>query len=255
MRAVRNRRLAGDERVGGDLMKRTVLRSFRSSVGLSLVFLLVIQGLASTEDNRDSLPRILIIGDSISLGYTPVLQGMLDGKAEIVRPLNANGGWLNCEGTKRGVAMLDEWLAKGPFDLIHFNFGLHDLKHVHPETGRNSLDPNHPQQSNLNEYEANLRVIAAKLKATEAKLLFATTTPYPDRPGGPLRRANQVALYNAVACEVMKDHRIDVNDLHASVLPKMETWLLPKNVHFRPSANLPLARQIASKMEAALKED
>ncbi len=159
---------------------------------LALFFFLGLTLLQATDPNED-LPQVLIIGDSISLGYTPVLQGMLDGQVDINRPLNDGGGWINCEGTKRGVQMIDEWLASGDFDLIHFNFGLHDLKHVHPETGRNSTDPAHPQQSDIVEYEANLNVIVRKLKASGAKLIFATTTPYPDKPGGPLRRADQPA--------------------------------------------------------------
>ncbi len=200
-------------------------------------------------------PRVLIVGDSISLGYTPVLQGMLHGEVDIFRPPNKGGGWINCEGTKRGVEMIDHWLSPGPFDVIHFNFGLHDLKHVHPETGRNSNDASHPQQSDLREYEANLRTIVAKLKATGATLIFATTTPYPDKPGGPLRRADQPVKYNAVALRIMKEHQIAVNDLHGFTQTRMDEFLLPNNVHFRPSANVELALQVANCIRTALTVD
>ena len=219
---------------------------------LALFFFLGLTLLQATDPNED-LPQVLIIGDSISLGYTPVLQGMLDGQVDINRPLNDGGGWINCEGTKRGVQMIDEWLASGDFDLIHFNFGLHDLKHVHPETGRNSTDPAHPQQSDIAEYEANLKVIVRKLKASGAKLIFATTTPYPDKPGGPLRRADQPAKYNRVAVKIMEENGIPINDLHAFVLPRMEELLLPSNVHFRPPANLKLAEIVADHIRKALR--
>lgn len=224
------------------------LSLFRWIVALSALASLSLSAAPSKED----LPQVLIIGDSISLGYTPVLQGMLFGKANITRPPNQNGGWINCEGTKRGVAMIDEWLRLGTFDVIHFNFGLHDLKHVHPETGRNSVNPSHPQQSNLAEYEENLRVIVRQLKATGTKLIFATTTPYPDKPGGPLRRADQPAKYNAVAIKIMKENDIAINDLHDFTQPRMDELLLPKNVHFRPGANLELAQQVADKILGAL---
>lgn len=199
------------------------------------------------------LPQVLIIGDSISLGYTPVLQGMLHGEMEITRPPNQNGGWINCEGTKRGVTLIDDWLALGQFDVIHFNFGLHDLKHVHPETGRNSNNPEHPQQSTPEEYGTNLKKIVAKLKATGAKLIFATTTPYPDKPGGPLRRANQPAIYNKIATQIMHANGIAINDLHAFTQPRMDELLLPNNVHFRPSANIELATQVAKIIRQALR--
>lgn len=203
------------------------------------------------DHHKENLPQVLIIGDSISMGYTPVLQGMLYGKVDITRPPNSGGGWINCEGTKRGVEMIDEWLALGDFDVIHFNFGLHDLKHVQPDSGRNSNDPSHPQQSNLKQYDANLRLIVAKLKATGAKLIFATTTPYPDNPGGPLRRANQPLKYNKVALKIMKENGIDVNDLHGFTLPRMDELLLPNNVHFRPEANLELAQEVANSIKAS----
>ena len=137
--------------------------------------------------------------------------------------------------------MLDEWLAVDDFDVIHFNFGLHDLKHVQPETGRNSTNPKHPQQSSPEQYAENLAKIVSKLKTTGAKLIFAATTPYPDKPGGPLRRADQPAKYNQIAKKIMRENNIPVNDLHAFVLPRMRELLLPNNVHFRPSANIQLA--------------
>lgn len=219
---------------------------------LALFFFLGLNLLQANDQNED-LPQVLIIGDSISLGYTPVLQGMLRGEVDIRRPLNDGGGWINCEGTRKGVQMIDEWLALGDFDLIHFNFGLHDLKHVHPETGRNSTDPAHPQQSDIRQYEANLKVIVRKLKASGAELIFATTTPYPDKPGGPLRRADQPAKYNGVAVKIMEENGIIINDLHGFVLPRMEALLLPNNVHFRPSANLELAGIVAEHIRKALR--
>ncbi|MFN3193775.1 MAG: sulfatase-like hydrolase/transferase [Aureliella sp.] len=202
---------------------------------------------------KKRLPRVLIIGDSISLGYTPIVQGMLIDEVEIVRPPNANGGWINCEGTQRGIEMIDDWLSRGEFDLIHFNFGLHDLKHVDPKTGRNSTNEDDPQQSDPGQYEQNLRQIVAKLTKTNAKLIFATTTPYPDRPGGPLRRADQPKIYNAIARKIMEQNNIAVNELHELVLPRMDELLLPNNVHFRPSGNLALAKQVAHKITGALR--
>jgi acyl-CoA thioesterase-1 len=122
---------------------------------------------------------------------------------------------------------------------------------VQPDSGRNSNDPSHPQQSNLKQYDANLRLIVAKLKATGAKLIFATTTPYPDNPGGPLRRANQPLKYNKVALKIMKENGIDVNDLHGFTLPRMDELLLPNNVHFRPEANLELAKKVAKSIKGS----
>ena len=76
-----------------------------------------------------NLPNVLIIGDSISLGYTGVVSAKLAGKANVIH----NPG--NAQGTKLGVEKLQEWLGDTKWDVIHFNWGLHDLKHVKPETG------------------------------------------------------------------------------------------------------------------------
>lgn len=199
------------------------------------------------------LPNVLILGDSISIGYTPIVQGLLADEAHVFRPLNKNGGYLNCEGTTRGLQMLDGWLSNKSWDVIHFNFGLHDLKHVHPETGRNSNDPSHPQQAEVSTYEANLEAIVSKLLSTNASLVFANTTPYPDKPGGPLRRSDQVAGYNAAALRVMRKHNVPVNDLHTFVKPRMQELLLPNNVHFTADGSQALARIVAKEIQAQLR--
>src|SRR5690242_7520015 len=79
---------------------------------------------------RTALPRVLIIGDSISIGYTPYVKEMLAGEADVDRPAE------NCQGTKNGIGKIDQWLGDTKWDVIHFNFGLHDLKHVDAATGK-----------------------------------------------------------------------------------------------------------------------
>ncbi len=75
----------------------------------------------------NKLPNVLILGDSISMGYTKIVQKTLEGKANVYRPMNAKGGFLNCQGTTLGIQKIDEWLSGKKWDIIHFNFGLHDL--------------------------------------------------------------------------------------------------------------------------------
>ena len=54
---------------------------------------------------------------------------------------------------------IDKWLGQAKWDVIHFNFGLHDIKHIDPETGKNSKNLNHPQQANPEQYGKNLSEI------------------------------------------------------------------------------------------------
>ncbi|MEO6741999.1 MAG: SGNH/GDSL hydrolase family protein, partial [Chthoniobacteraceae bacterium] len=93
--------------------------------------------------DEPGLPRVLIIGDSISMGYTLPTRELLKGKANLHR-IPRNGG-----STKDGLQSIDVWLADGKWDVIHFNWGLHDLKHW--KDGK--LDPAGPQVSALEEYE------------------------------------------------------------------------------------------------------
>lgn len=204
------------------------------------------------------LPNVLILGDSISIGYTPFVREMLKGKANVYRPMQEDGRPENCEGTTKGVESIERWLnssayagvtnSGSPWDIIHFNFGLHDIKHVDPGTGKNSNNPNHPQQAGLKQYKKNLEVIVKKLKATGAKLIFATTTPYPDEVNGPLRKPGMPKKYNRVAKKIMKKNGICINDLYAFAEPRMSELQRPQNVHFTSEGSKVLAQKVVEKI-------
>jgi lysophospholipase L1-like esterase len=129
--------------------------------------------------------------------------------------------------------------------VIHFNFGLHDIKHIDPETGKNSKNLNDPQQANPEQYGKNLRVIVQKLKASGAKLIFATTTPYPDKLGKQMRTPGMPAVYNKIAIEIMRENDIAINDIYSYVLPRMEKLQRPKNVHFMENGSKALGEKVA----------
>jgi hypothetical protein len=71
-----------------------------------------------------SLPRVLLIGDSISMGYTPGVRALLADQVNVHRPA------ANCGATFIGLRDLDKWLNGKTWDIIHFNFGVHDLHAV-----------------------------------------------------------------------------------------------------------------------------
>lgn len=188
--------------------------------------------------SRKDLPNVLIIGDSISIGYTPFVIEMLAGKAVVIHPEG------NCEGTTKGVQKLDEWLGSTRWDVIHFNFGLHDLKHVNAKTGEPSTDPKDPRQADVKKYSENLKIIVAKLKASGAKLIFATTTPVPDK-SSPLREPEQVLIYNKAALKIMKKEGIPVDDLYGFASPSLNEIQIRDNVHFTSEGYRELAKKVA----------
>jgi lysophospholipase L1-like esterase len=225
-------------------------RSFVKSSALGILSFLLPQNKFSL---NKKIPNVLILGDSISIGYYPFVKKALLGKVNLFRPTLKNGHFENCAGSTNGVVKISEWLGETQWDLIHFNFGLHDIKHVHPVTGKNSKSFNDPHQASPKEYKKNLTFIVKKLKKTKAKLIFATTTPYPNSGLRPARKPGMHNVYNSVALKVMKKHKISINDLHAYVLPRMEQLQKPQNVHFTEEGSESLAEVVASSIKNHLK--
>lgn len=182
------------------------------------------------------LPRVLLIGDSISMGYTLPVRKLLEGKANVHR-IPTNGG-----PTKNGVANIDKWLGTGKWDVIHFNHGIHDLKFM-PD-GKRQVEPA--------DYEANLRTIVTKLKATGAKLIWATTTPIPDGELNPSRKFGKVPEYNDIAARVMKENGVAIDDLNAHITPRLADLQNPKDVHYKPAGSAFLAEKVAAEILKAL---
>ncbi|GEM_PF-6617613 len=92
---------------------------------------------------------------------------------------------------------------------------------------------------------------AAGPKASGAKLIFATTTPYP-KGVRPCRLPEDAVHYNTAALKIMKANHIQVNDLYSLVLPNLKTLQKPRNVHFKKEGSKVLADQVAAVIQSAL---
>lgn len=195
--------------------------------------------------------RVLLLGDSISIGYTPFVQQLLADKALVLRPMK-NDKPENCSGTTAGVQHIDRWLQidGGKWDVIHFNWGLHDLKHMlRDDPTKTSDQASDPPQATVEVYEKQLREIVGKLQATGAKLIFATTTYVPEGPHKVYRSNEDVERYNAAALKIMKEKNIAVDDLYTATKENYKTWQLPVNVHFRPEGSKALAELVVKAVE------
>lgn len=154
------------------------------------------------------LPRVLLIGDSVSRGYTQAVRRELKGAANVHRAP------ANCGPTATGLKKLDIWLGDGKWDVIHFNFGIHD------------------RRTPLPEYRDRLEEITVRLKETGALVIWAATTPIPsDWKEGP-EMAEAVVERNELAAEVMKKHGVPVNDLFSFITPHLGETQNPADVHF-----------------------
>lgn len=198
----------------------------------------------------EGLPRVLLIGDSISIGYTVAVQELMAGKANVHRPLT------NCGPTTNGLAKIDEWLKTGgedkSWDVIHFNWGLHDLKYMGPK-GENLSDPDaatSAPQVSQEDYRKNLISLVETLKGTGATLIFRNTTPVPEGARG--RVAGDSVIYNAIAAEVMEAADVQIHDLYSFAKEREAEIQKKADVHYTPEGSAVLAGDVVRVISAAL---
>ena len=199
--------------------------------------------------DKPNLPRVLLIGDSISLGYTVPVRKLLLGKANVYRVPD------NARNAAYGLSKIDEWLGKKPWDVISFNWGLWDICYRNPEAKtQGHRDKVHGAITASPEaYREALKAIVRKLKQTGAKLIWCSTTPVPQGEVGRIK--GDEVKYNRIAAEIMRKNNIAVNDLYAYILPRQANFQLKKgNVHFNPKGYDYLALQVAAEIERALKK-
>lgn len=194
---------------------------------------------------KAELPRVLLVGDSIRLGYAPLVAKKLDGLAVVVSVKE------NFADTTTTLKMLDAVLADAKPTVVHFNCGLHDLK-----VGKKT----ETHQVPLADYAKNLTAIVERIRKTTPHVVFATTTPIHDarhaaRKADFDRFERHVDRYNARAGGVMRQLGVPVHDLHAVVRDGGPADLLGNDgTHFTPAGNERLADAVADCVRRQLKE-
>jgi len=205
-----------------------------------LILILAAPAASQARVPRGKRPRVLIIGDSISMGYTPYVQRIFRGTA-VVRHHRGNAG-----PTARGLEDIEKWLGRKKWAAIHFNWGLWDMygwKHEgHDQT---------PET-----YERNLDTLVARLKQTGAVLIWATTTPAcpeAEEESGLIIGPKGEAEYLDAAARVMKKHGVQINDLHALIKPVQPKYARGENdVHYTKDGYKLMAGQVADSIRKAL---
>ncbi len=194
------------------------------------------------------LPNVLIIGDSISIGYTTKVRKDLKGIADVFR-IPTNGRY-----AKFGNSNLPKWLKGRKWDVIHFNWGLWDLCYRNPKSknqgSRDKVDGK--LTATLDQYKTEMTAIIKQLKATKAKLIWCETTPVPEHEAG--RIVGDALKYNKVANEIMKANKVQINQLHAYALKKQKEIQKKKgDVHFTKKGYDYLGAKVAQEIKAQLK--
>lgn len=178
---------------------------------------------------EEGLPNVLLIGDSVSRGYTLATREKLKGVANLYRAP------ANCGPTATGLNKLDVWLGDKKWDLIHVNFGIHDRK------------------TKLKDYRERLTELIQRLKATKAHIIWASTTPLPKVwKADPKVKQESIVERNLVAKEIMLQHQIPINDLYHVLLPYQAELQNENDCHFNGKGYEFLGKQVASTIEDTL---
>jgi lysophospholipase L1-like esterase len=162
--------------------------------------------------------KVFVLGDSISIHYSPFLEKMISGKfkyqqkgqvdaalKDLDNPNGANAGDSNMvleylrDEEKKGVC----------YDILLVNCGLHDIRR---DRNANQI------QTEKERYEENLKQICEVALKMSQRVFWITTTPvidkiYNHRSEGFLRYGNDVELYNNLAEKIMDNWQIPIIDL------------------------------------------
>jgi len=202
---------------------------------------------ASPAPDGRGLPDVLLIGDSISQGYTGPVREMLKDVCNVQRPR------ANCGDTKSGLANIDAWLGGRTWDLVHFNWGLHDICYRHPDSevygnrdkvkGTLSVAPE--------EYATNLERLVMRMRKSAARLVWASTTFVPEGEAG--RHQGDEVRYNELAAEVMARHGVPTDDLHRLTreFPR-SMFTCPGDVHYTQEGYAEIARAVSTRIRERL---
>lgn len=183
--------------------------------------------------NGTTLPRVLLVGDSITQGYYGQVAERLKGKASVARLTTSKS--IGDPALLAEVALV---LGQCRFDVVHFNNGLHGWGYSEGE-----------YQRHFPEVVATIRKHAPK-----AQLIWATTTPM--RTPKDLRviaaGTKRVDARNKIAEGIVAKEGIAVDDLYSLVKDHPEYWS-QDGTHFNGKGIAVQAAQVAQRITEALK--
>lgn len=186
--------------------------------------------------NEEGLPRVLLIGNSITRQYYPEVEKQLEGKAFVARLSTSKS--LGDPGLLQEIALA---LGYHQFDVVHFNNGMHGWEYSEKE------------------YEAAFPDLLQTIRrgAPNAKLIWANTTPI--RTGEKMDqfdlRNERVKERNRIVCEYLKDKQVQINDLYSVAMNNTAFYGGKDGVHLQPIGVKMLANQVADQIKVALGEE
>jgi hypothetical protein len=191
--------------------------------------------------SANNLPRVLLLGDSISISYTIGVRQRLEPIAHVFRAPD------NCRSTRQTQEELEIWLGDGNWDVIHLNCGIHDVTRMNADF---LAEAEGTPQVPIATYRANIERIFDRLVRTSAQLIWATTTPVGDEVA--IRLNEDIDAYNRAVAEIIASRDVRVNDLNTLVRSHGPS-LWSDGVHFTDAGAGLLADAVAAAIRPELR--
>ena len=192
------------------------------------------------------MARVLLIGDSIRMGYAGGVAERLEGVVEIVQIPENGGDSANLRAKTPG--WLDA-LAPDTLDIAHVNCGLHDIKRPFASDAR---------QVGIEDYTANVRAILSLLcERVGGQVIWASTTPVVyerhHATKGFDRFDADVIDYNTAAASVATELGVPIHDLYSPIADDdVPACLGDDGVHMAPRGADLLVDRVSERLRAAL---
>lgn len=182
------------------------------------------------------MKRVVLIGDSICIGYGRYVKGRLRNRAEVLVPEETSGNSRNI------LANLDHWAIDVYPQVVHLNCGLHDIRR---ETGSDTT------AISLEEYKHNVRRIFERLKReTKAKVIWATTTPVLERwhrENNKFDRLEKDLIdFNIAAANIAEEMHVPIDNLYGMLVEaNLGELLLFDGWHYKEEGYSLMGRTVA----------
>ena len=152
------------------------------------------------------MKNLLLVGDSIRMGYDKSVQKTLGNRVNVIFPIG------NCRFASYVLRYFHEYLGEingEDIDVVHWNAGLWDCLRLFEEEPHTPID--------VYEYYIERICIRIKKICPNARVIFATSTSVlSEKMSKDFKRYNEeIEKYNEVAVKIVKKYGFEVNDLYA----------------------------------------
>jgi len=152
------------------------------------------------------MKKVLLLGDSIRIGYDKAVRKSLEGKANVYFPDD------NCRFASYLLRYLNEYkgmIQNGEVDVLHWNAGLWDCLRLFGEDVHTPIEI----------YTYYIERICVRIQKIypNAKVIFAASTRVQSEKMSKdfMRYNEEIEKYNEAAIAVVKKYGFEVNDLYA----------------------------------------